>query len=229
MAEEVKETKQTEKPEPKSKKGLIIAIVAIIAVLVMAVLAFGFYNGTRVKNFAVDSEAMVGKTAEWEEYFDEANMDYENMDFSEYKATFEGYSAEAMSNVSQLESRSVPAKAKDLKANLIEYYTQISALTTDLAEMMDEVGKEMARYKSIEDKYTNALDNLDNMTISELEEVMNEATADVENIEDSEASMLASLDVQYQEIEEKGEAIGELEETILAQIAELKNVKFFLF
>lgn len=229
MTEEVKEPKKVKEPAKKSKKSLIIMVVSIVVVAIAAVVAWGFYSGYQVRSFALDSESKVAETAKWEEQLDELDLDYENMDFTEYKATFQEVANEAKGNVTTIESERVPAKAEELKDNMVTYYTQISELATDLAAMMDDIDKEMSKFKAIEDKYTNTLDNLDSMTLSELEDVLDDATLDLENIDDMEVGTLANLEKQYKEIEEKAEAIGELEEVILAQIGELKNVKFYLF
>lgn len=129
---------ETAPAEAPQKKGSGLKTVGIVvgAIVFVGVLAggYGLYNGNRVKTFAVESEKMYAVTNDWDKAFDEDDTD-------KIKDSVTAIKAESEKALLDLGKKSAPKKAKQLKSDLVEYFTISKKAATDAEAIVDWVAE----------------------------------------------------------------------------------------
>lgn len=118
-------------PKKKGNPLLIVGIiVGVVVVLGGSILGYGFWNGSQIKKFAKDSETMYAVTTDWGNAFEEDAIDKVKENVTQIKT-------ESEKALATLNNKSVPKKAKQLKADLVEYFTISKKVATDAEGIVD--------------------------------------------------------------------------------------------
>jgi flagellar basal body-associated protein FliL len=157
--------------EPK-KKGSALKIVGIVAavvvVLIGAVLGYGFWNGSQIRKYATDSEAIFGVTTVWDNAFDET-------DTTKIKENVTEIKTESEKALTTLNAKAAPGKAKKLKADMIEYFT----ISRKVAVYAEGIVDWVAEIEKITKSFT-AMSNLDTSTPEAMGVSIDKAKTDID-------------------------------------------------
>lgn len=119
--------------EPKKKGSalkIIGIVVGVVVVLIGAILGYGFWNGGQIRKYATDSEKLYTVTADWGNAFDETDM-------AKVKSKVTEIGTESEKALVTLNAKAAPSKAKQLKADLVEYFTLSKKVATDAEGIVD--------------------------------------------------------------------------------------------
>jgi len=124
MGEEAQQEVQPQAVEEKGSLKVIIAIILTIVIISAGVLGYGFYNATKTKKFAAESEKIFNSSqAKWKpEEILEPGGDIKN-DTAEVKTHFTEIKNDSESALTQIASLKETRKTSGLKTNLVRYYT----------------------------------------------------------------------------------------------------------
>lgn len=130
---------------PKGNNSLKFIILGVVVVLA-GVGGYGYWNGTQIKAYAEKSSKMM---AEFKDYT--TKMDKSD-DIKKAKDEFATLKASAEKNLSEVEKNAAPGKAKELQANMKEYFT--------LAKKLLGAAESIADWVSEFEKVFTGLENL---------------------------------------------------------------------
>lgn len=149
-------------PEAPKKKGgafkIILIVILVIVVIAGVAAGYGFYNGMRVKAYAKDAQRMIDGVKEWEKSLD--NLDFEK-DLAEIKTKIAQVKTDSEKNLTELNAKGAPGKAKNLEKDLKDYFTTAKEVAGEAGEMIDWAAEVQ--------KVTKGLENLSSSSATSTE------------------------------------------------------------
>lgn len=160
------------------KKGGALKIILIVALVIIVIaggtIGYGFYNGSRVKAYAKDSEKMINETKNWDKDLDSNS----STDMASIKTDLEKAKSLCNANLAKLNSMTAPGKVKDLEKNLKEYYTSVRGVADDVLVYYDwfaEIEKVSKNFTSLSSTNISSSEQM----VTQLEKARDDARASV--------------------------------------------------
>lgn len=125
----------------KKKSSVLKTVLIVTGVVLFAgsvVLGYGFAKAYAIKSYAKKAEKIFAETKKWDE------DDLESDDFSKAKVQIEKVQTDSDRFLVELNAAKAPAKAKNLEADLKEYFTKskkIAVVAIDMIKYFEEIEK----------------------------------------------------------------------------------------
>lgn len=119
------------KEKPTNRKQIFIISGALVLVILFGLFGWGFFQGQKVKKFAVDSEKMMASVDGWNEVLEK------DEDLSAIRNQLEKVHSDSEKYVATIEKNSVSGGQKKLKSDLLDYFRLTGELSGEAIEILD--------------------------------------------------------------------------------------------